>query len=238
MKAEDVKRLYDSQYASSYEEKYLRSRIAAADACYELKLLRSLLTSGTRWLDVACGTGYFLRHFPEVERTGLDLSPAMLERARAGNPDAELVERDFRHPIPDWVDRFGLVSCMWYAYCYVDTVAELVQVIGNLASWTAPSGCCFVPLADPSLIAQCAIPYHRHTHHLGELSITGILWSYAEEDGNKAHAHLLSPNIEFMRERFGEWFESVEIIKYPLVTRGIGRRPALLATRKRPKPQA
>ena len=234
MKAEDVERLYDEDYAASYEEKFLDSLITAADTRYEVELLTSFLTPTTRWLDVACGSGYFLRRFPDVDRVGLDISPAMLERARAGNPEVELRRHDFRDPIPEWADRFEFVSCMWYAYCYVDTVAELLQLVGNLAFWTAPSGHCFVPLADPNLLTRQEIPYRSHTNHAGEVTITGILWSFVEEDGAKAHSHLLSPNLEFMREQFAVFFESVEIIFYPMVTPGVGRRPALVASGKRP----
>jgi SAM-dependent methyltransferase len=230
MKPEEIKRLYDSDYAAAYEGKFLGSERIAADTQYELELLRSFLAPGTRWLDVACGTGYFLRHFPNVDRAGLDLSPAMLERARAANPDVEVRQHDFRDPLPEWTDRFGLVSCMWYAYCYVDTVAELSRLIGNLSSWTAPSGRCFVPLADPDGITRQAIPSHIDTEWAGTLTITGILWSYDEDDGAKIHRHLLSPNLEFMREQFSQFFESVEIILYPMLH---GRRPALVATGKR-----
>jgi SAM-dependent methyltransferase len=233
MKPEDVERLFDRDYAGSYEEKFLDSTITAADTRYEVDLLRSFLTPTTRWLDVGCGTGYFLRRFPGVDRVGLDLSAGMLERARVGNADVELRRHDFRTPIHEWTDRFGLVSCMWYAYCYVDTVAELSQLIGNLAAWTAPSGRCFVPLADPDLLTRQKIPYRQDTGHAGEMSITGILWSFVEEGGAKAHRHLVSPNLEFMREQFAEFFESVEIVLYPMVNPVVGRRPALVATGKR-----
>jgi hypothetical protein len=128
---------------------------------------------------------------------------------------------------------------MWYAYCYVDTVPELVQLIGNVASWTAPSGRCFVPLAEPNLLARCDIPYRIDAPgHSGEVSITGILWSFVEEDGSKVHRHLLSPKTEFMSEQFGLFFERVEIIEYPMVAPGVGRRPALLASGKRPMRRA
>ena len=105
-------------------------------------------------------------------------------------------------------------------------------MISNLASWTASSGRCFVPLADPNLIARCDIPYRFPSWFSGDVSITGILWSY-EEEGNKVHRHLLSPKREFMTEQFGLFFERVEIIEYPMVTPGVGRRPALLASGKR-----
>ena len=158
MKADEITRLYDRDYAESYDAKFLQSELAGADAQYELKLLASYLTPKTAWLDVACGTGYFLSHFKQVERVGLDLSPAMLERAKTRNPGVEFVQHDFRDPIPNWTDRFGLVSCMWWAYGYVESIREISQLIANLAAWTAPSGRCLLPLADPALIACQTIP--------------------------------------------------------------------------------
>ena len=82
MTRDEIIRLYDEDYASTYEEQFLLSPLTKADTKFETDLLREFLKPGVTWLDVACGTGYFLRQFPEVERAGLDLSPAMLQRAR------------------------------------------------------------------------------------------------------------------------------------------------------------
>jgi|SRR5579859_956035 len=233
MKPDEIRGLYDRNYAAEYDARFLDSHITSADTQYELELLRSLLTPGMSWLDVACGTGYFLRNFPDVSRVGLDLSPGMLEQAKIGNPDVAFVQHDFRDPIHHWAGRFDLVSCMWYAYGYVESMRELSQLIANLASWTAPSGCCFMPLADPDLLTRQTIPYHQETGHKGEMRITGITWSYIEDE-KSVHAHMFAPHLQFMTEQFERFFASVEIIRYPLVTPGIGRRPALLARRKRP----
>lgn len=233
MKPEDVRSLYDAAYARTYEEKFLDAELVAPDTQYEIDLIRSLLVPGASWLDVACGTGYFLRRFPEHDRAGLDLSPGMLGQARAANPGLDLREHDYRLPIPEWNDRFGLVSCMWYAYCYVDTMSELDALIDNLAAWTAPTGRCFVPLADPDLLTRRDIDYHPAMGQPGELTITAILWSFTEENGAKDHRHLLAPKIEYMVERFERHFDRVEVVRYPLVTPGVGRRPALIASGKR-----
>jgi len=228
VKPEEVRALYDRPYAAAYEAKFLESEITTEGAQYELSLLRSFLTPQSKWLDAACGTGYFLRRFPEIDRVGLDISPAMIERAQAANPGIDVVQHDFRRPIPQWRDRFDLVSCMWYAYSLVDTVDELSQVIGNFADWTSPGGRCFMPLSDPSLIAGVQLPY-RKTSPYGKLSITGILWCFYEEDGTKVHRHLVAPNVEFIVEQFEVFFEKVDVIRYP----GNDPRPAIIASHKR-----
>jgi SAM-dependent methyltransferase len=241
MTRDEIVRLYDREYASTYEEKFLLSPLTKPDAEFETSLLRGFLTPGVTWLDVACGTGYFLRQFPEVERAGIDLSPAMLEHARATNPGVALSEHDFREPIPDWQDRWGLVSCMWYAYSLVDTVRDLIRLIENLASWTAPDGTCFVPLGDPGLITGVDLPYRANSpfeaaSSPGKVVITGILWSYVENGGQKTHSQMIAPNLEFMVEQFETFFESVSIIRYPPTVRDGKGRPALLARRKRASP--
>jgi SAM-dependent methyltransferase len=188
------------------------------------------------WLDVACGTGFFLRHFPNVERGGIDLSPAMLRLARQGNPEIPLREHDFRDPIPEWEDRWGLVSCMWYAYGFADTIADLSKLIANLWSWTSKAGTCFVPLADPRLITGVNLPYQAPTHNAGRVMITGILWSYIEDGIGAAHTHLLAPNVEFMVELFGRYFEHIDIVRYPPAFAGWEGRPALVASGKKRVP--
>jgi SAM-dependent methyltransferase len=233
MKPDEIVRLYDDAYAAKYEQEFLLDPLVRSDTEAELALLRQFLAAGGTWLDVACGTGFFLRHFPEIERAGIDLSPAMLRLARQGNPAITLRQHDFREPIPEWESRWGLVSCMWYAYGFCDTIAELGTLAANLWSWTAPAGTCFMPLADPRLITGVNLPYQAPTHNAGKVVITGILWSYIEEAAGKAHAHLLAPNIEFMVELFAPYFERVEIVRYPPAFPGWTGRPALVATGKR-----
>lgn len=236
MKRHDIVRLYDDAYAAKYEREFLLDPLVSADTEAELNLLRQFLAPGVSWLDVACGTGFFLRHFPDVDRAGIDLSPAMLRSARQGNPAIPLREHDFREPIPEWENRWGLVSCMWYAYGFADTIEDLGTLVANLWSWTAASGTCFVPIADPRLITGVNLPYQAPTQNAGRVTITGILWSYIEDDSGAAHTHLLAPNIEFMTDLFGHYFEKVEIVRYPPAFPGWQGRPALVASGKKGVP--
>jgi SAM-dependent methyltransferase len=233
MKPEEIARLYDEGYAAAYDEKFLLSPPAKPESDHELELLRGFLTAGVRWLDVACGTGYFLRHFPQIERAGLDLSPAMLRLARAANPGVLLIERDFREPDASWVDQWGLVSCMWYAYGLVDTVPDILRLIENMAAWTAPDGACFMPLCDPRMMTGVNLPCEVSAPVPGRVMITGIVWSYIEDDGRKVHSHMIAPNVEFMVEQFERYFEDVSIHRYPTSSPELPGRPALVARRKR-----
>ena len=95
MKRHEIVRLYDDAYAAKYEQEFLLDPLARSDTEAELRLLQQFLTPEVTWLDVACGTGYFLRHFPNVNRAGIDISPAMLRLARQGNPAIPFREHDF-----------------------------------------------------------------------------------------------------------------------------------------------
>lgn len=224
MTPEEVRRLYGAQYAATYNERFLHAPLAKDDTAFEVVLLERLLAGGGPWLDVACGTGYFLGRFPAIDRAGLDVSPAMLALARQENPGVPFHCRSFLDEIPEWEHQWKLVSCMWYAYGLVSSVAEVGRVVANLARWTAPGGVCFLPLADPELVAQTKLPYHvAESPWNGRVMVTGITWSYEEGPG-ELHAHMVAPQVPYMVELFEQYFASIEMPVYPLGRRAIVAR--------------
>lgn len=233
MDKEQLLALYDDAYADAYDGKFLHSDTTRSDTAHELKLIARLLNEGATWLDVACGTGFFLSRFTEITREGLDLSPGMLRLARQANPGVTFHERSFLDSIPEWRDRWDLVSCMWYTYGYVASMSELETLVANLATWTAPTGRCFVPLADPRLISAVNLPFRVQSALPGEISVTGILWSYADEDGKHCHRHMIAPQVEWMEQLFRRYFATIELDIYPTAFPGWGQRRALIASGKR-----
>jgi trans-aconitate methyltransferase len=147
MKRNEVLDTYDEEYAATYNERFLlNKRQVVSD--HEIEIVKQLLVPGGRWLDVGCGTGYVLSRFPDVPRAGFDLAPAMLDLARKENPDALFIkEGDFLDDVPEWHGQWALVTCMWYAYCLVETMADVERVIKNLAHWT--SAPCVILLYSP-----------------------------------------------------------------------------------------
>lgn len=226
MKPDQVLHLYNKQYASTYNNKFLFSDLAEEDTKFELQTLAKLLNSQGPWLDVACGTGYFLSKFPHIERSGLDLSLDMLKIAENDNPGILFHKRDFRDEVPEWEGKWSLVSCMWYAYGLVESMNEVKQLIKNIATWTSETGVCFLPLSDPELVAGVTLPYEVFDSPWpGKVRITGVLWSYIESP-SECHEHMIAPQVQYMIELFEEYFSQVDMVEYPS-----GRR-AIIAQKK------
>jgi SAM-dependent methyltransferase len=95
-------------------------------------------TNGARsLLDVACATGRHLEHLARwYEVEGVDLDPAMLERARARLACVPLHEGDMR----DFAvgREFDAVTCLFSAIAAMVTVADLRRAIGTMAGHLRP----------------------------------------------------------------------------------------------------
>jgi len=105
-----------------------------------LGLAHELGLSGTRLLDVACGTGksflpFLARGFAV---TGCDVEPAMLAAARAKAPDVELVAADMRE-LPA-LGSFDLVTCFDDSLNHLPGEDELARALASIAVNLAPAG--------------------------------------------------------------------------------------------------
>lgn len=97
--------------------------------------------SGNRMLDVGCGTGFSF--IPLIERgwavTGCDLSPAMVEAARAKVGDrAELHVADMRE-LPE-LGEFDLIWSINSAMNYLLSTEELTATLAGMRRNLAPQG--------------------------------------------------------------------------------------------------
>lgn len=225
MNIEQVLRTYDDEYAASYDATFLTEAWTRASVDFQLALLGDLLKPAKSWLDVACGTGWVLSQFPHVaERAGLDISQPMIAAARRRNPGVRFVEADFRAPRPELDNHWDVVSCMWWAYCLAESIAEIRVLVRRLADWTSPDGHVFLPLCNVRKfdLQNIRLPY-VDPKVPGRIMITGITWTWIQENG-KRHDEVVSPQVERMVELFDEHFEDVDVIEGDLAAIGEGWR--------------
>jgi phosphatidylethanolamine/phosphatidyl-N-methylethanolamine N-methyltransferase len=137
VKAGDVDKAY-RRYAGFYDrvfgELFERGRSAAARA--------AIATGGRRVLEVGVGTGLSLHYYPDTMRvTGIDISEAMLERARRkvaerGLTNVEALSIMDAEATSFADDSFDTVVCMYVVSC-VPSVEGLMQEIRRIC---APGG--------------------------------------------------------------------------------------------------
>lgn len=228
--------LYDDGYAADYDQRFLLDAWPRKGADFELAVVKDNIPDGGRWLDVGCGTGWFLSQLPHVERAGIDLSPAMVAQARTSNPDALFVEqRSFLDDEPEWHGGWDLVSCIWQPYNYVDTVGQVETLLDNMAAWTKPGGTVFVPVVDLEDIRPHAdLPYDDEPDVWGgSITLTSITWTWIEPGTGKVHTHLVAPHVGHFVKVLSPHFRTIEVLRYPPTERGGVSRKAVLATGRR-----
>jgi ubiquinone/menaquinone biosynthesis C-methylase UbiE len=137
----DAREGYES-WSWSYDEP--GNPIIALEESELWSLIEDLAPS--RALDAACGTGRHARRLVELGHnvTGVDFTPAMLDRARAAVPEAVFHEADLMH-IPAEDGEFSLVVC-GLALAHV---SDLGAAVGELARVLATGGHLVVSVLHP-----------------------------------------------------------------------------------------
>jgi SAM-dependent methyltransferase len=216
MTKDEVLQTYDESYAQRYNQSFLTTpeHRFLEKTQYEIEKLKEITATAKNWLDVACGTGYFLQHArgnTDLECMGLDLSPAMLAEARRANPDVDFIESDYLQPQPSFVDRWEVTSCMWGAYGLQEKISEVETLVANLAKWTKPDGACLMPIFNLPLFAE-----RRDRGELlkgVEVDLKFSCWSFVEPDG-KTHRKMLAPQVSVMTAMFERHFGAIEFYTY------------------------
>jgi SAM-dependent methyltransferase len=124
--------LYDVLYA---EKDY------DAESAYVADVIRDRASAATTLLDVACGTGEHASRFTNAHgfRTaGIDVEPALVERARGKVPSATFTVADMTSF--DLGATYDAVVCLFSSIGYVRTVANLRHAMIAMARHLAPAG--------------------------------------------------------------------------------------------------
>jgi SAM-dependent methyltransferase len=112
-------------------------------------LLASCHPSATTILELGCGTGAILEGLgPRFTRTGVDLSGAMLARARQRCPDVNFLHGDIT--TISLARRFDAVICVLDTLNHVTTPKGWTAVFEVAKAHLAPGGVVLVDLATPA----------------------------------------------------------------------------------------
>lgn len=228
--------LYDEGYAEAYDQRFLLDAWPKHGADFELEVIRGAIPPDGTWLDVGCGTGWFLSQFPDVERAGFDFSPAMVAKASAANPNAQfVVERSFLDDNPEWHGAWDLVTCLWQPYNYVDCVAEVERLLENMTAWTRSGGSVFIPVVDlEDIRPHVDVPYEEEPDVWGgSIALTSITWTWIEPVTGKVHTHLVAPQAGHFVKMLSPGFRRIEVLRYPPFEDGGVARKAILASERR-----
>ncbi|WP_399934982.1 class I SAM-dependent methyltransferase [Streptomyces kanamyceticus] len=151
----------DDFWTEFYDFLFPEQRYAQAEELLDTSPLLSF-PAGARVLDLCCGPGVFT--VPLADRgcdvTGVDLSPAMLDRARkrsAGTgAQARYVQADAReYEAPG---AFDVVLSMFTSFGYFEDPADNARVLRTMRSCLAPGGTLVLDLAGKELLARRVTP--------------------------------------------------------------------------------
>lgn len=132
--------------AAYYDELYVKPEQYEREAAKASALIETYkLSDGNDLLDIACGTGGHIPYWREnYIVTGLDLSPAMLNRAIDKFPDIEF-------HLGNMVDfvlgrSFETLVCLYGSIGFVRTLENLNKAVSNFAAHLKPGGVlCLTP---------------------------------------------------------------------------------------------
>ncbi|MFH8989307.1 class I SAM-dependent methyltransferase [Streptomyces sp. NPDC017940] len=151
----------DDFWTEFYDFLFSEQRHVQAEELLDTSPLLSI-PPGARVLDLCCGPGVFT--VPLARRgydvTGVDLSPAMLDRARKRAADAgtrvTYVRADAReYEAPG---AFDVVLNMFTSFGYFEDPADNARVLRTMHSCLAPGGTLVLDLAGKELLARRVTP--------------------------------------------------------------------------------
>jgi SAM-dependent methyltransferase len=127
-------------------------------------------------LDVACGTGRYLRHLPVgLQVEGIDLNPDLLDVARAALPTATFHEGDMT--AFDLGRRFDVITCLFSSVAYVVTLEKLRRALSCIVAHLEPGG---VVIIEPWFTPESYWEGHVAANYLDEPDLK-VAWMYRQE---------------------------------------------------------
>jgi SAM-dependent methyltransferase len=201
MSYEKAAEFYDAIYSwKDYASEAARLREIISDRAPDASTL----------LDVACGTGKhmeLLRRWYSVE--GVDLEPGLLAVARERLPGVPLHLGDMR--TFNLGRQFDVVTCLFSAIGYMQTVEDLVHALANMGGHLAPRG---VMLVEPWLS-----PEDFEDRHLAEPKVaSGPGWHVVRVNDSRVQGRLSVMRFHYLVSRPGKVSHMVEVHSPALYT--------------------
>lgn len=137
--------VFDDFYVSVYDD-LLYSKIKNN---YEIGRIINVAgpTEQSRVLDVGSGTGHHVALLSEsgYDALGLDVSPAMIQKAKRNYPSMNFMEGDALNGMLFPPNSFTLITCLYFTIYYMQDKARFFD---NCMKWLMPGGCLAVHLVD------------------------------------------------------------------------------------------
>lgn len=116
------------KHADWYVERFMDVSLYAASLD---RFLEFIPAKNARLMDLGCGPGnvtrYLLNQRPDLQITGVDLAPAMIDLAQKHNPDATFLLSGWQDALEKSHDLQGVVAAFIFPYLSEDEVKNLLQ---------------------------------------------------------------------------------------------------------------
>lgn len=210
-------------YESAFGEKYLNiyRRRSPEQARVEVEFVLSCvpLERNTEVLDLGCGNG---RHMQALRAqghqvTGLDLSEALLRRARerlqeqrcaADEPAPRLVRGDMRF-LPFATERFGAVFSFFTSFGYFFEDSDNLRVLQGMARVLQPGGFLMLDLMDRESVVNQLIPESRRNE--SGVEIVERRWITADGRRVEKQTRVQAPDGEHLSHESVRMYSRPEI---------------------------
>jgi SAM-dependent methyltransferase len=98
-------------------------------------------------LDIGSGTGHHVAAFAKkgIKATGVDMSKAMVEKAKENYPDSEFIQGDALDTMLFTPGSFTHITCLYFTIYYIEDKRRLLS---NCIEWLMPGGFLILHLVD------------------------------------------------------------------------------------------
>ncbi|MEU2688000.1 class I SAM-dependent methyltransferase [Streptomyces hygroscopicus] len=151
----------DEFWTEFYDFLFSEQRFAQAEQLLDTSPLLAF-PRGARVLDLCCGPGVFTVPLARrgYEVTGVDRSPAMLDRARKLAAETGATVRYVRADVVEYTEpeAFDVVLNMFTSFGYFEDPADNVRVLHRMHAALAPGGTLVLDVAGKELLARKVVP--------------------------------------------------------------------------------